>query len=154
MTAVCINVYMIMFNVYARVLAYFNGYARTATLIIDRLRIALTLLTCCYILALMLTCFRLMKCCATFFQPQKIVESFLHLLWCHYSKWYLIMLQSTSLWCSIIIVMIFRSLFIINSYSVPKASPHIIRRRISSIPWSEDKSMTRGNQGFQCSKKN
>ena len=35
MTAVCINVYMIMFNVYITALAYFDGYARAATLIID-----------------------------------------------------------------------------------------------------------------------
>ena len=52
MVAVCINVYMIKFNVYIMALACFNGYARAATLITDiflalityRLRIALTLI--------------------------------------------------------------------------------------------------------------
>ena len=34
-TAVCINVYMLMFNVYITALACFDGYARAATLIID-----------------------------------------------------------------------------------------------------------------------
>ena len=43
--AVCINVYMIMFNVCIMALACFDGYVRTATLIADRLRIALTLIT-------------------------------------------------------------------------------------------------------------
>ena len=33
MTAICINVYMIMFNVYIIALACFSGYARAATLI-------------------------------------------------------------------------------------------------------------------------
>ena len=32
-TAVCSNVYMIMFNVYITALACFDGYARVATLI-------------------------------------------------------------------------------------------------------------------------
>ena len=35
MTAVCINVQMIMFNVYITALACFDGYARAATLITD-----------------------------------------------------------------------------------------------------------------------
>ena len=35
MTPVCINVYMIMFNVYIMTLACFDGYARAATLITD-----------------------------------------------------------------------------------------------------------------------
>ena len=35
MTAVCINVYMIMFNLYIKALACFDGYARAAALIID-----------------------------------------------------------------------------------------------------------------------
>ena len=35
MTAVCINVYMILFNVYITTLACFNGYARSAALITD-----------------------------------------------------------------------------------------------------------------------
>ena len=35
MTAVSINVYMIMFNVYITALAYFDGYERAATLIND-----------------------------------------------------------------------------------------------------------------------
>ena len=43
MTAICINVYMIMFNVHITAFACFDGYARAATLITDRLRIALTL---------------------------------------------------------------------------------------------------------------
>ena len=49
MTTVCINVYMIMFNVYITALAYFDGYARAVTLITDRLRIALARITdiCC-----------------------------------------------------------------------------------------------------------
>ena len=34
-TAVCINVYMIMFNVYIMALVCFNEYARIATLITD-----------------------------------------------------------------------------------------------------------------------
>ena len=34
MTAVCINVHMIMFNVYITALACFDGYTRAATLII------------------------------------------------------------------------------------------------------------------------
>ena len=38
MTAVCINSYMIMFNVYITDLACFDGYARAATLITARLR--------------------------------------------------------------------------------------------------------------------
>ena len=42
MTAVCINVYMIMFNVYIMPLACFHGYARASTLITDTLRIAVT----------------------------------------------------------------------------------------------------------------
>ena len=33
MTAVCINVHLIMFNVYITALACFDGYARAATLI-------------------------------------------------------------------------------------------------------------------------
>ena len=33
MTADCINVYMIMFNIYIMALACFDGYARAATLI-------------------------------------------------------------------------------------------------------------------------
>ena len=33
MTAVCTNVYMIMFKVYTTALVYFSGYARAATLI-------------------------------------------------------------------------------------------------------------------------
>ena len=45
MTAVCIDVYIIMFNVYITALACFSGYARAETLITDRLRIALTLIT-------------------------------------------------------------------------------------------------------------
>ena len=49
MTAVCINVYMIIFNVHLTVLACFDGYVRAATLIADRLWIALTLITdSCY----------------------------------------------------------------------------------------------------------
>ena len=51
-TAACINVYMITFNVYIKALACFDGDARAATLITDSsllitdiLRIALTLLT-------------------------------------------------------------------------------------------------------------
>ena len=36
MTAVCINVYMIMFNVYITTLACFDEYARAATLIADK----------------------------------------------------------------------------------------------------------------------
>ena len=39
MTAVCINVYMNMLNVYVTALAYFDGYARAAIVITDRLRI-------------------------------------------------------------------------------------------------------------------
>ena len=39
MTAVCINVYMIIFNVYIMALACFDGCARAATLITDTLRI-------------------------------------------------------------------------------------------------------------------
>ena len=35
MTAICINVCMIMFNVHITALACFDGYERTATLIID-----------------------------------------------------------------------------------------------------------------------
>ena len=35
MTTVYINVYMIMFYVYAMALACFDGYAKTATLITD-----------------------------------------------------------------------------------------------------------------------
>ena len=35
MTAVCINVYMIIIYVYITALACFNGYARAATLITD-----------------------------------------------------------------------------------------------------------------------
>ena len=35
MTAVCINVHMIMFNVYTTALVGFDGYARVATLIAD-----------------------------------------------------------------------------------------------------------------------
>ena len=38
MIAVCINVYMILFNVYIMALAYLDGYARAATLIMDRLQ--------------------------------------------------------------------------------------------------------------------
>ena len=41
MTAACINVYMIMFNVYIMVLACFDGYARAVTQISDRLRIVM-----------------------------------------------------------------------------------------------------------------
>ena len=37
MTAVSINVYMIMFNVYITALLCFHGYARNVTLITDRL---------------------------------------------------------------------------------------------------------------------
>ena len=54
MTAVCINVYMIMFNEYITALACFDGYAWNTTLnnsiavITDRLRIALTLITDSY----------------------------------------------------------------------------------------------------------
>ena len=49
MIAICINVYMIMFNVCIMALACFDGYVRTATLIADRLGIALTLITdSCY----------------------------------------------------------------------------------------------------------
>ena len=49
MTAVCINVNMIMFNVYVTALACDDGYARAAGLITDRLRIALSLITdSCY----------------------------------------------------------------------------------------------------------
>ena len=36
MIAVCINVYMIMFNVYITALVCFDGYTRAATLITDR----------------------------------------------------------------------------------------------------------------------
>ena len=39
MTAVCINVYMIIFNAYITALLCFNGYARAVTLITDRLQI-------------------------------------------------------------------------------------------------------------------
>ena len=39
MTAVCINVYMIKFNMYITALAGFDGYARAATVITDILRI-------------------------------------------------------------------------------------------------------------------
>ena len=39
MAAVCINVYMIMFNVYITALVCFDGCVRAATLIADRLRI-------------------------------------------------------------------------------------------------------------------
>ena len=47
--AVCINVYMIMFNGYIMVLALFDGYASAATLFTDRLRITLILITgSCY----------------------------------------------------------------------------------------------------------
>ena len=38
MTNVCINGYMIMFNVYITTLAYFDRYAKAATLITSRLR--------------------------------------------------------------------------------------------------------------------
>ena len=49
MTAVCINVYMIIFNVYITAFGCFDAYARAATLITDILRIALTLITdSCY----------------------------------------------------------------------------------------------------------
>ena len=49
MTAVCINIYMITFNVYVKALACFGGYVRAATLIEDRLWLALTLITdSCY----------------------------------------------------------------------------------------------------------
>ena len=44
-SAVYINVYMIMFNVYITDLACFDGYARAATLITDSLRRALTVIT-------------------------------------------------------------------------------------------------------------
>ena len=37
MTAVCINVYMIMFNVYITALVCFHGCVRAATLTADRL---------------------------------------------------------------------------------------------------------------------
>ena len=48
MTAVRINVYMVMFNVYITALD-FDGCARAATLITDGLRIALPLITdSCY----------------------------------------------------------------------------------------------------------
>ena len=39
MTAVCINIYMIMFNVYITTFACFDGYVNAATLITDILRI-------------------------------------------------------------------------------------------------------------------
>ena len=42
MTAVCVNVYMILFNVYVTALACLDGYERAATLITDRLQIAFT----------------------------------------------------------------------------------------------------------------
>ena len=49
MIAVCINVCMIMFNVYITTLACFDGHARAATLIADRIRIAFILITdSCY----------------------------------------------------------------------------------------------------------
>ena len=49
MTVVCINVYMIMFNMYITALACFDGYAKATTLITDTIRIALTLIThSCY----------------------------------------------------------------------------------------------------------
>ena len=49
MTAVCINVCMIIFNVYIMALACFDRYARAATLITDRLWIAFALITdSCY----------------------------------------------------------------------------------------------------------
>ena len=49
MTAVCTNVYMIMFNVYITALGCFDGYVRAVTLIADRLRITFTLITdSCY----------------------------------------------------------------------------------------------------------
>ena len=49
MTAACVIVYVIMFNVYVAALPCFDGYARAATLITNRLWIALTLITdSCY----------------------------------------------------------------------------------------------------------
>ena len=46
-TAVCNNVYMIMFNAYIMTLVYFDGYAGAATT--DTLQIALILITdSCY----------------------------------------------------------------------------------------------------------
>ena len=49
MIAVCINVYMIMFNDCITALECFDGYLRTASLFADRLQITLTLITdSCY----------------------------------------------------------------------------------------------------------
>ena len=44
MTAVFINIYIIMVNVGRTALACFDGYVRAANLIADRLRITLTLI--------------------------------------------------------------------------------------------------------------
>ena len=49
MTAVCVNVYMIMFNVYIMALVCFDEFAKAETVITDRLQIVLTLITdSCY----------------------------------------------------------------------------------------------------------